>query len=98
MPPPAIRSSAWAGGAEYNLNIKATAPPRSTTGAAGETLVLDNIQLAYSTDHLSVEFAIPAAALGNPGAIDTLYDVNDSAFRSHRLHPASPTWPTPTTA
>ena len=48
-----------AGGAEFNLNIKADGTAALYTGAAGQTLVLDNIQLAYSTDHLSIEFAIP---------------------------------------
>ena len=70
----------WAGGAEYNLNIKSDGTAALYSGAAGQALVLDNIQLAYSTDHQSVEFAIPKAALGNPGAIDTYYDINDSVF------------------
>ena len=67
-----------AGGAEFNLNIKADGTAALYTGAAGQTLVLDNIQLAYSTDHLSIEFAIPKAALGSPNAVGVLYDVNDN--------------------
>jgi hypothetical protein len=63
----------WAGGAEYNLNIKSDGTAALYTGAGGQTLVLDNIQLAYSSNHQSVEFAIPKAALGNPAAIDTYY-------------------------
>jgi hypothetical protein len=70
----------WAGGAEYNLNIKSDGTAALYSGAAGQTLVLDNIQLAYSSNHQSVEFAIPKAALGNPAAIDTYYDINDSVF------------------
>jgi serralysin len=69
------------GGAEYNLNINADGITASLyTGAAGETLVLANIQIAYSSDSHSIEFAIPTAALGNPGAIDVLYDVNNTIF------------------
>ena len=78
MPPPAIRSSASSRGAEFNLNIKADGTAALYTGAAGQTLVLDNIQLAYSTDHHSIEFAIPKTALGSPSAVDALYDVNDN--------------------
>jgi hypothetical protein len=70
----------FAGGAEYNVNIKSDGSAALYTGAAGQTLVLDNIQLAYSADHQTIEFAIPKTALGNPAAIDTLYDVNDSVF------------------
>jgi serralysin len=68
------------GGAEYNLNINGDGTASLYTGAAGETLVLANIQLIYSADRLSIEFAIPTAALGNPGAIDVLYDVNNTNF------------------
>ena len=70
----------YAGGAEFNLNIKADGTAALYSGGSGQTLVLDNIQLAYSADHQSVEFAIPDAALGNPAAIDMLYDINDSVF------------------
>jgi serralysin len=66
------------GGAEFNLNIKADGTAALYTGAAGQTLVLDNIQLAYSTDHLSIEFAIPKTALGSPSAVGAMYDVNDN--------------------
>ncbi len=70
----------FAGGAEYNVNIKSDGTAALYTGAAGQTLVLDNIQMAYSADHQTIEFAIPKTALGNPAAIDTLYDVNDTVF------------------
>jgi hypothetical protein len=66
----------WATGAEYNLTINSDGTASLYTGAAGETLVLSGIQIAYSTDHQSVEFAIPTDAIGNPGAIDTYYEVN----------------------
>jgi serralysin len=70
----------FAGGAEFNLNIKSDGTAALYTGGAGETLVLDNIQLAYSADQKSIEFAIPMTALGNPAAIDTVYDINDSFY------------------
>ena len=71
MPRTGYQIFGTAGGAEYNLNIKSDGTAALYTGAAGQTLVLDNIQLAYSADHLSIEFAIPKTALGNPNAIDT---------------------------
>jgi len=37
-----------AGGAEYNVNIKADGTAALYTGADGQTLVLDNIPIAYS--------------------------------------------------
>ena len=75
----------YAGGAEYNVNfytkIDGTIGAALYTGADGQTLVLDNIPIAYSADHTSVEFAIPMAAAGNPNnPIDVLYDVNNSIF------------------
>jgi hypothetical protein len=70
----------FAGGAEYNLNIKSDGTAALYTGGAGETLVLDNIPIAYSADHTAVEFAIPKVALGNPEAMNVLYDVNDNLF------------------
>jgi serralysin len=70
----------FAGGAEYNLNIGSDGTASLYSGAAGQTLVLSNIQLSYSTDHQSIEFAIPVDALGNPGAIDVLYDVNETVY------------------
>ena len=75
----------YAGGAEYNVNfytkIDGTIGAALYTGADGQTLVLDNIPIAYSADHTSVEFAIPLAAAGNPNnPIDVLYNVNNSIF------------------
>jgi serralysin len=67
-------------GAEFNINIKSDGTAAIYRGAAGQTLVLDNVQLAYSADTHSLEFAIPKTALGSPTAIDTYYDVNNSVF------------------
>jgi hypothetical protein len=71
----------YAGGAEYNVTIKADGTAALYTGADGQTLVLDNIPIAYSADHMSVELAIPLASIGNPAnPIDVLYDVNNITF------------------
>ncbi|MEP9400207.1 hypothetical protein [Sphingomonas sp. VNH70] len=70
----------FAGGAEYNVNFNADGTVSLYTGAAGETLVLANLQAAWSADRTTVEFRVPKAAIGNPQAIDTLYDVNDQVF------------------
>ena len=92
----------WAAGAEYNLTINSDGSASLYTGAAGQTLVLGNIQLAYSTDHRTIEFAIPVYTLGNPGAIDTLYEINGGAqfgptnysAQPYLLDPAAPAAPT----
>ena len=55
-----------AGGAEYNVNIKTDGTAALYTGADGQTLVLDNIPIAYSADHTQVELAVPLSALSNP--------------------------------
>ncbi len=70
----------FAGGAEFNMNIKSDGTAALYTDGAGQTLVLDNIQLAYSADHQAIEFAIPKTALGSPTAINILYDVNDIQY------------------
>jgi serralysin len=70
----------FAGGAEFNLNIKSDGTAALYTGGAGQTLVLDNVQLAYSANHQAIEFAIPKTALGSPTAINILYDVNDIQY------------------
>ena len=80
-PPPATRSSASPEAPNTTSTSRPTAPPRSITGADGQTLVLDNIPIAYSADHTQVELAIPLASIGNPNnPIDVLYDVNNSTF------------------
>lgn len=70
----------FAGGAEYNVNIRSDGTAALYTGGAGETLVLDNIPIAWSADHTVVEFAIPKVALGDPESMNVLYDVNDTLF------------------
>jgi serralysin len=70
-----------AGGAEYNVNIKPDGTAALYTGADGQTLVLDNIPIAYSADKTQVEFAIPLSSIGNPSnPLDVLYDVNNTTF------------------
>ncbi len=70
----------FAAGAEYNVNFNADGTVSLYTGGAGETLVAANLQAAWSADRTTVEFRVPKAAIGDPQAIDTLYDVNDGAF------------------
>lgn len=70
----------FAGGAEYNVNVNADGTVSLYSGGAGETLVLANLQAVWSADRATVEFRVPKAAIGNPQAIDTLYDVNDAVF------------------
>lgn len=70
----------FAGGAEYNVNVNADGTVSLYTGAAGETLILANLPAARSADGTVLEFSVPKSAIGNPQAVDTLYDVNDSVF------------------
>ncbi len=70
----------FAGGAEYNVNFAADGTVSLYSGAAGQTLVAGGLQAAWSADRTTVEFRVPKAAIGNPRAIDTIYDVNDTAF------------------
>ncbi len=70
----------FAGGAEYNVNVNADGTVSLYTGGAGETLVLANLHAARSADGTVLEFSVPKSAIGNPQAIDTLYDVNDAVF------------------
>lgn len=70
----------FAGGAEYNVNIDANGVVSLFTGGAGQTLVLAGLTAAWSADRTMIEFAVPKAAIGNPAAIDTLFDVNDAVF------------------
>ena len=70
----------YAGGAEYNINVDANGIVSLFTGNAGQTLVLSGLTAAWSVDRTFLEFAVPKAAIGNPAAIDTLFDVNDSVF------------------
>ncbi|MCU6454550.1 M10 family metallopeptidase C-terminal domain-containing protein [Sphingomonas sp. A2-49] len=70
----------FAGGAEYNVNFAADGTVSLYSGAAGQTLVASGLQVAWNADRTTVEFRVPKAAIGNPQAIDTIYDVNDNAF------------------
>jgi len=70
----------FAGGAEYNVNFAADGTVSLFRGGAGETLVASNLQVAWNAARTTVEFRVPKAAIGNPQAIDTIYDVNDTAF------------------
>ncbi len=70
----------FAGGAEYNVNFNVDGTVSLYSGGAGEMLVAAGLSATWSTDRTSVEFSIPKSTLGNPAAIDTLYDVNDSVF------------------
>ena len=71
----------WAGGAEYNINFDAAGTPRLYTGADGQTLVSGaNVLFGYSADRTVVEFSVASSALGAPGKINTLWDINNSTF------------------
>ncbi|MES2338060.1 MAG: cadherin domain-containing protein [Pseudomonadota bacterium] len=70
----------FAGGAEYNVNIDANGVVSLFRGDAGQTLVQAGLTAAWSADRTFLEFSVPKAAIGNPTAIDTLYDVNNSVF------------------
>lgn len=67
-------------GAEYNVNFAADGTVSLYSGAAGETLVQAGLQAVWNADRTVVEFRVPKAAIGNPQAIDTVYDVNDAVF------------------
>lgn len=70
----------FAGGAEYNVNIDANGVVSLFTGDAGQTLVRAGLTAAWSADRTFLEFAVPKAAIGNPAALDTLFDINNSVF------------------
>ncbi|ODT80451.1 MAG: hypothetical protein ABS76_16055 [Pelagibacterium sp. SCN 64-44] len=54
----------WAGGAEYNVCVGSDGIARLYSGAAGQTFVAD-IDARIAPDGMSIEFAIPKAALGS---------------------------------
>lgn len=70
----------FAGGAECNVNIKGDGTAALYNSGADQTLVFDNLPIAYSADHKSIEFASSKTAIGSPGIISTLYDFNDAVF------------------
>jgi serralysin len=70
----------WAAGAEYSVIINSDSTATLYTyDAAGAILAQSSVQIAYSTDHQTVEFAVATADIGNPGAIDTYYGINGGA-------------------
>ncbi len=74
----------FAGGAEYNVDFDAAGNARLYTGNAGQTAVANgDILERFSTDRTVVEFAIPKELIGfagAPGAINTLFDINNATF------------------
>lgn len=69
----------FAGGAEYNVNVGAGGVVSLYSGGAGETL-LGAVSSALSADGTVLEFRVAKSAIGTPGAIDILTDVNDNVF------------------
>ena len=74
-----------AGGAEYNVNFAADGTLSLYSGGAGQTLVASGLTAVRSADGLSIEFRIAKTAIGNPLAIDTLYDINDAHLPANEL-------------
>ena len=71
----------FAGGAEYNINFDIAGTPRLYTGDEGQTLVPGAIvSWGANADRTTVEFAVALSAIGNPNAVNTLWDVNDVTF------------------
>lgn len=70
----------FAGGAEYNVNVNADGTVTLHSGAAGAGTALATVEAVWSEDRATVEFRLAKEAIGNPQAIDTLYDVNDAVF------------------
>ncbi len=70
----------FAGGAEYSVNFDVDGKVSLYSGAPGSSSAIATLQAAWSDDRSIVEFRVDKAAIGNPQAIDTLYDVNDQVF------------------
>ena len=70
----------FAGGAEYSVNFDADGTVSLYSGAPGSSPAIATLVAAWSDDRSTVEFRVDKAAIGNPQAIDTLYDVNDQVF------------------
>ncbi|KQM75808.1 cadherin [Sphingomonas sp. Leaf22] len=70
----------FAGGAEYSVNFDADGSVALYRGAPGASAPVATLQAVWSGDRSTVEFRVDKAAIGNPQAIDTLYDVNDQTF------------------
>ena len=69
----------WAAGAEYNVNVDANGVVSLYSGGAGQTLV-GTLSSALSADGTVLEFRLAKSAVGTPGAIDVMADVNDNIF------------------
>ena len=67
----------WAGGAEYKVNFDADGTVNLYNAAGTKISALTAV---WSADHTVVEFRVSSAAIGNPAAMGTLYDFNDTAF------------------
>jgi serralysin len=71
----------FTGGAEFNINFDVAGVPHLYTGNAGQTLVSSaDITYRLSADGRTLEMAVPLSAIGSPGTVSTLWDVNDSVF------------------
>ncbi|MGN7161222.1 cadherin domain-containing protein [Sphingomonas sp. SAFR-052] len=70
----------FAGGAEYSVNFDADGKVSLYSGAPGASPAIATLEAMWSEDRSTVEFRVDKAAIGNPQAIDTLYDVNDQMF------------------
>jgi Ca2+-binding RTX toxin-like protein len=69
------------GGAEYNINFNSNGLPFLFTGDAGQTAIsTDALPFGRSVDGTTVEFAVAKSMIGNPAALDALFDVNDAQF------------------
>lgn len=64
-------------GADYFVNVFTDQQPYLYTGDGTYLKLIDH---AYSTDRLTVEFAIPTTDLGSPTAINFLGDINDLVY------------------
>ena len=66
------------GGAEFNIDFNSGGVPFLFTGDAGQTAVsTDPLLFGRSVDGATVEFAVAKSMIGNPAALDTLFDVNN---------------------
>lgn len=70
----------FAGGAEFNVNVNADGTVSLYSGDAGANLIRGGIEASWSADKTILEFRVAKSDLGNPTAIDTLYDINNTTF------------------
>lgn len=70
----------FAGGAEFNVNVNTDGTLSLYSGDAGANLIRSGIEAAWSADKTILEFRVSKSDLGNPTAIDTLYDINNTTF------------------